>query len=173
MCRLHSRPSSALSALRASVMVEGPKGVRRIAFDEFHRLPGDTPWLDTNLRPGELITRVELPAIPYARQSTYIKVRDRNSYAFALVSTAAIVDVDKASGMIRTAHITLGGVAHIPWRARLAEQYLAGKPAQPAVIRAAADMELREAHAYSGNAFKVELAKRTIVRAVTTAAGEA
>lgn len=162
----------ALAALGATVVVEGPNGVRKIGFGEFHRLPGDTPWQDTNLKPGELITAIDLPAMSYGHQSTYIKVRDRNSYAFALVSAAAIVDVDSGTGNIRKAHIALGGVAHIPWRAEVAEKHLIGKKAEVAVTRAAAEMELRNAKPYSGNAFKVELAKRTIVRAVMIAANQ-
>ena len=162
----------ALSALRASVMVRGPKGDRTIAFDDFHRLPGDTPWMDTNLAPGELITGIELPPITYAKQSSYIKVRDRNSYAFALVSAAAVLDIDDATGTIRQAHISLGGVSHVPWRAGVAEKYLTGKKLEEPIIRAAAELELQNARPQSGNAFKVELAKRTIVRAVMTASSE-
>jgi xanthine dehydrogenase YagS FAD-binding subunit len=162
----------ALSALRATVLVHGPKGERNIPFDEFHRLPGDTPWMDTNLAPGELITAIELPPIAYGKRSSYIKVRDRNSYAFALVSAAAVLDTDSATGKIRKVHIALGGVSHIPWRAEVAEKYLTGKQVEEPVVRAAADLELQNARPQSGNAFKVELAKRTIVRAVMTAASQ-
>ena len=101
-----------------------------MAMAEFHRLPGNEPHLDTNLRPGELITAVDLPPIPYARRSRYLKIRDRNSYAFALVSVAAVLDLDD-SGLIRRAHIALGGVAHKPWRASKAEQFLTGKKPYP------------------------------------------
>ena len=162
----------ALAALGATVNVQGPNGVRQISFSQFHRLPEDTPWQDTNLQPGELITSIDLPPMSYGRSSAYIKVRDRNSYAFALVSAAAVIDVDHISGNIRRAHIALGGVAHIPWRAEVAEKYLWGKKAETPVIQAAAEMELRDAKPYSGNAFKVDLAKRTIVRAVMNAANQ-
>jgi xanthine dehydrogenase YagS FAD-binding subunit len=162
----------ALAALDAVVQVKGPRGERSIAMTEFHRLPGNTPQIDTNLHPGELITAIDLPAIPYARRSHYLKVRDRNSYAFALVSVAAIIDLDE-SGAVRQARIALGGVAHKPWRATKAEHALAGKKPIAEPIRAAADAELRSAKAYHDNAFKVELARRSIVRAVTTAASVA
>jgi xanthine dehydrogenase YagS FAD-binding subunit len=158
----------ALSALGATVLVEGPNGARKIPFIEFHRLPGNTPQIDTNLKSGELITAVDLPGISYGAKSAYIKVRDRNSYAFALVSVAAVLDLDE-SGKIRKAHIALGGVAHKPWRGEKAERHLAGKRPEPDTIRAAAEIELKEAKPYSGNAFKLELAKRTIVRAVMEA----
>jgi xanthine dehydrogenase YagS FAD-binding subunit len=160
----------ALSAIGARVLVQGPKGSRTIPFSEFHRLPGKTPERDTNLETGELITAVELPHLPYT-QSIYVKVRDRNSYAFALVSVAAIVDLD-ADGTIRKAHIALGGVAHKPWRAEEAESHLAGKKPCSEIIRAAASFELKAAKTHSQNSFKLELAKRAIVRAVMTAAGQ-
>lgn len=162
----------ALSALGATVLVQGPRGSRQIAFTEFHRLPGNKPEIDTTLHPGELITAIDLPALSYGHRSTYVKVRDRNSYAFALVSAAAIVDIDE-SGTIRKAHVALGGVAHKPWRAERAEHHLTGKKADPQVLRAAAEAELHGAKPYQGNAFKVELAKRTIVRAMMTAATSA
>lgn len=155
----------ALSALGATVNVDGPNGSRQIAFTDFHRLPGKTPQIDTNLKPGELITSIDLPPMPYATRSTYIKVRDRNSYAFALVSVAAILDVEE-SGTIRKAHIALGGVAMKPWRAEKAENHLTGKKASHENVRAAAELELQDAKPYPGNAFKVELAKRAITRAV-------
>jgi xanthine dehydrogenase YagS FAD-binding subunit len=161
----------ALSALGATVLVHGPNGTRQIAITDFHRLPGNQPELDTNLHPGELITAIDLPALSYGARSTYIKVRDRNSYAFALVSVAAIVDLDE-SGRIRKAHVALGGVAHKPWRAEKAEQHLLGTKPDPAIIRAAANLELQGAKAYRDNMFKIELAKRTIVRAVMTAAAQ-
>jgi xanthine dehydrogenase YagS FAD-binding subunit len=158
----------ALSAIGATVLVEGPKGPRQVAFRDFHRLPFDTPQIDTNLQPGELITGIDLPALTYGRRSVYLKVRDRNSYAFALVSIAAILDVDD-QGMIRKAHLALGGVAHKPWRAEKAERYLTGKAPDAQTVRAAAEIELQEAKPYSGNAFKVELAKRVMVRALAAA----
>lgn len=159
----------ALAALDAVVQVQGPNGSRSIPFTDFHRLPGDRPQIDTTLRPGELILAIDLPPMEYGRKSTYIKVRDRNSYAFALVSTAAILDIND-NGTIRKAHVALGGVAMKPWRATKAERLLAGKKPEPDAIRQAADAELKDAKPYPGNAFKVELAKRAIVRAVITAA---
>jgi xanthine dehydrogenase YagS FAD-binding subunit len=161
----------ALAALDAVVQVRGPGGERSIAMTEFHRLPGKTPNVDTNLRPGELITAIDIPSNPAAKRSTYLKVRDRNSYAFALVSVAAIVDVD--GGAVREARIALGGVAHKPWRAAKAERALQGKKLQEATLRAAAEEELASAKPYHDNAFKVKLAKRSIVRAVMTAASAA
>ncbi len=157
----------ALLALDAVVQVKGPKGERSIPMAEFHRLPGVTPQIDTNLHPGELITAINLPAIPYARRSHYLKVRDRNSYAFALVSVAAVLDLD-AGGVVRQARIALGGVAHKPWRAAKAERALIGKKPDEPVLRAAAVAELQNAKPYHDNAFKVELARRSIIRAVTT-----
>ncbi len=151
----------AMRALDAVVMVEGPQGKRRIPIAEFHRLPGDTPQIDTNLAKDELITAVVLPAASAHAKSAYVKVRDRQSYAFALVSCAAFTD---RAGKVRLA---LGGVAHRPWRAERAEAYLAGKPMSAESFRAAAEAELADAHGYEHNAFKIELAKRVIVRALT------
>ena len=151
----------AMRALDAVVMVEGPKGKRAIPIAEFHRLPGDTPQIDTNLAKDELITGVLLPAAAKHGKSAYVKVRDRASYAFALVSCAAFTD---ASGAVRLA---LGGVAHKPWRCDKAEASLKGKPMNAENFRAAAEAELADAHGYEHNAFKIELAKRTIVRALT------
>lgn len=162
----------ALAALDAVVQVKGPKGNRSIPMTEFHRLPGDTPQRDTNLNPGELIIAIDIPSISYAKRSTYLKVRDRASYAFALVSVAAIVDTDQ-NKTIRHARIALGGVAHKPWRAAKAEHMLVGKQLEEQTLRAAADAELEAAKPYRDNAFKVELAKRSMVRAVMTAAGVA
>lgn len=159
----------ALAALDAIVQVKGPNGQRSIPMTEFHRLPGSTPQRDTNLSPGELITAIDLPAMPYATRSHYLKVRDRNSYAFALVSVAAVLDLE-GNGTIRKAHIALGGVAHKPWRATKAEQMLAAKKLDQTVLRAAAEAELQDAKAYRYNAFKIELARRSVVRAVMTTA---
>jgi xanthine dehydrogenase YagS FAD-binding subunit len=159
----------ALAALDAKVQVTGPKGERSIPFLEFHRLPGDTPQHETNLQTGELITAIDVPALPYAKRSYYLKTRDRNSYAFALVSVAVVLDLDEA-GVIRHAHLAMGGVAHKPWRAEKAEKALVGKKPEPEMLRAAAEAELKPAKGYQENAFKIELAKRCIVRAVTTAA---
>ncbi len=156
----------ALLALNAVVQVTGPKGGRSIPMAQFHTLPGASPQIDTNLQPGELITSIDIPAMPYARRSSYLKVRDRNSYAFALVSVAAVVDVH--DGTLRNVHVALGGVAHKPWRAERVEHMLTGKKADDAAFRAAAEAELQEAKTYRNNAFKVELARRSIVRALHT-----
>ncbi len=158
--------SVALLALDAVVQVKGPNGERSIPMAEFHRLPGDTPHIDTNLRAGELITAIDIPAVPFARRSHYLKVRDRNSYAFALVSVAVVLDVD--NGTVRHVRIALGGVAHKPWRAEKAERMLIGKRPDEAAFRAAAEADLRGARPYRNNAFKVELARRSIVRALNT-----
>lgn len=159
----------ALAALQAVVRVRGPHGEREIPFADFHRLPEDTPQIDTNLQPGELITGLDLPANNFAAHSYYLKVRDRNSYAFALVSVAAMLDLD-ASGKIREARVALGGVAHKPWRIPDAERAMAGHPASPDTYGLAADILLRGAKTYPGNAFKLELAHRSIVRALKNAA---
>ena len=150
----------ALVALDAIVHVEGSGGTRMIALDELHRLPGDRPDIETVLAPGELITAVELPAAPIAVNSVYRKVRDRASYAFALVSVAAALDMH--NGRIADVRIALGGVAPKPWRARIAEAALRGGSADEAAFRAAAEAELAEAKPLRDNAFKIELAKRTI-----------
>jgi xanthine dehydrogenase YagS FAD-binding subunit len=151
----------AMLALDATVNVTGSGGERTIPMSEFHRLPGDTPEVDTNLRQGELITSVDLPPSSANLASVYRKVRDRASYAFALVSVAAAMQLE--DGVIRQVRIALGGVAHKPWRAGIAEQMLAGsQPAEQRFAEAAA-AELAPAVPRRGNAFKVELAKRTIV----------
>ena len=157
----------ALAALEAVVQVQGAKGTRSIGFGDFHRLPGNTPNIDTNLQADELITAVDLPPIPFATHSHYLKVRDRASYAFALVSVAAILDVDQSKN-IKAARIALGGVAHKPWRASKTEQVLVGKTADEKTFRAAAEAELAAAKGYKHNSFKIELAKRAIVRALST-----
>jgi len=159
----------ALTALDATVQVTGPNGSRSIAMADFHRLPGDTPQFETNLQSGELITFIDVPPLPYGKRSFYLKLRDRQSYAFALVSVAVAVDMEEGSGTIRRVHIALGGVAHKPWRAEKVEEALAGKKADANVLRAAADAELKDAKGYGGNDFKIELARRSIVRAVGTA----
>jgi xanthine dehydrogenase YagS FAD-binding subunit len=151
----------ALAALDASVVVQGAAGARTIPIAEFHRLPGETPHVDTNLRPDELITAVELPPLPFARHSLYRKVRDRASYAFALISVAAALDVEGAA--IRDARVALGGVAHKPWRAAAAERILVGAPATDDTFKEAAAAELRTARGYAYNSFKIDLAQRTIV----------
>jgi xanthine dehydrogenase YagS FAD-binding subunit len=158
----------AMVALDAVVRVQGPKGEREIPFADFHRLPGNTPDQETNLAHDELITAVDLPTIPFATRSHYLKVRDRASYAFALVSVAAILDLDGQN--IRSARIALGGVAHKPWRALKAEKQLAGKTAGEPAFRSAAEAELADAKGYKYNSFKIEMAKRAIVRALNTVA---
>src|SRR6266513_1217106 len=159
----------ALAALDATVRVRGPKGEREIPFADFHRLPGNTPERDTNLGLDELIIAVDLPAIPFAVRSHYLKVRDRASYAFALVSVAAALDLD-SSKKIKAARVALGGVAHKPWRANAAEKKLTGQEANENTFRAAAEAELAPAKSYKYNSFKIELAKRAIVRALSNVA---
>jgi xanthine dehydrogenase YagS FAD-binding subunit len=151
----------ALVALDASVVVRGPSGHRIIPMADFHRLPGDTPHLETTLQPDELITAVELPELPWARHSRYRKVRDRASYAFALVSVAAALEVH--GDTIANARLALGGVAPKPWRAVAAERVLVGAPATDATFAAAAAAELAAARGYAHNAFKIGLAQRTVV----------
>jgi xanthine dehydrogenase YagS FAD-binding subunit len=158
----------ALAALNATIHVQGPKGKRAIAIADFHRLPGNTPQLDTNLQRDELITAVELPAPKFAKHSYYLKVRDRQSYAFALVSVAAGLEID--SNTIQSAGLALGGVAHKPWRSPEAEKFLVGAIVSPDAFRKAADLAVAGAKPYEHNAFKVELAKQSIVRALTLAA---
>jgi xanthine dehydrogenase YagS FAD-binding subunit len=158
----------ALAALEAVVRVSGPRGDREIAFDHFHRLPGMTPDLETTLAPNELIIAVDLPPQPSAVRSTYLKVRDRESYAFALVSVAALLELD--GGRIKRARVALGGVAHKPWRAALTERHLIGRTPDEATFAAAAAAELVSARGYRHNTFKIELAKRSIVRALQTVA---
>jgi xanthine dehydrogenase YagS FAD-binding subunit len=157
----------ALAALEPIVRVRGPNGEREIAFGDFHRLPGDTPERDTNLAPGELIIAVDLPAMPFAARSHYLKVRDRASYVFALVSVAAALDLG-SNKKINDARIALGGVAHKPWRARNAEKRLIGQDANEETFRAAAEAELAAAKGYKYNSYKIELAKRAIAGALSS-----
>ena len=158
----------ALAVLDAKVHVAGPNGERAIAFADFHRLPGDEPQRDTNLAPDEIVTAVELPARGFPANYTYLKIRDRLSYAFALVSVAAALELD--GGTIREARLGLGGVAHKPWRDTVAEAALRGQPAGATAFAQAADMILSGANGYAHNAFKIDLARRAIVRALTQAA---
>ncbi len=151
----------ALAALDASVRVLGPRGERAIPLVDFYRLPGDEPQRDTVLEHGELITAVDLPPLPFATRSHYRKVRDRASYAFALVSVAAALDI--AGGVIRDVRIALGGVAPVPWRAVRAEDALRGTPATQEAFGRAADAELTDAQPLPGNAFKVPLARNALV----------
>jgi xanthine dehydrogenase YagS FAD-binding subunit len=158
----------ALAALEARVLATGSAGARSIAFAEFHRLPGVTPQIDSNLRPDEIITAIELPAKGFAENYTYLKIRDRLSYAFALVSIAVGLDIE--GGTIREARLALGGVAHKPWRDRGAEAQLNGAPATRESFLRAADIVLRDARGFGHNDFKIELARRGIVRALEQAA---
>ena len=160
----------ALAALEAVVRVTGPDGDRAIPFAEFHRLPGDTPHIDTNLRTNEIITAVDLPPKGFAEHYAYLKVRDRASYAFALVSVAAALEMDGQT--IKEARLVMGGVAHKPWRDRKVEELLLGNRATRESFGRAAEALLRDAKGYGQNNFKVELAKRAIVRALSQAAGE-
>ncbi|GAA5628260.1 aldehyde oxidoreductase FAD-binding subunit PaoB [Brucella sp. NBRC 12953] len=161
----------ALVALDAVVHLQGPAGTRSLPLSDLHRLPGDRPEVETELQPDELITAIEIPPLGFARRSTYRKVRDRASYAFALISVAAAVDIDNV-GIVRDVRLALGGVAHKPWRALKAEAALKGQRASEESFRAAADAELADAVALSENAFKIELAKRTIVAVLDELKGE-
>lgn len=161
----------ALAALDAVVHVQGADGARANAFTDFHRLPEDRPDVETLLRPGELITGIALPPLAFARRSTYRKVRDRASYAFALVSVAAALDME--DGRIADVRLALGGVAHKPWRATRAEAALRGQPASAALFLDAARAELADARPLRDNGFKVELAQRTIVAVLTQLMEEA
>ncbi len=158
----------ALAALEAIVVAQGPSGERRIAFADFHRLPGDSPERDTVLQHGEIITAVELAPSAYAAHSDYLKLRDRRSYAFALVSVAAGLEI--SDGLIVSARIALGGVAHKPWRDSQAEQVLVGKAPEAGAFSAAASILLRGAVPQRDNAFKIGLSQRSIVEALTRAA---
>jgi xanthine dehydrogenase YagS FAD-binding subunit len=158
----------ALLALDASVQVMGPTGERRLGLADFHRLPGNTPQLDTNLRSDEIVTAVELPARGFAANYSYLKIRDRLSYAFALVSVAAALETDGRT--IGEARLALGGVAHKPWRDATAEAALCGQPASEATFARAADLLLRDAKGYAHNTFKIDLARRAMIRALTQAA---
>ena len=155
----------ALAALDAVVHISGKNGARAIPIVDFHRLPGDTPNLETNLQPDELITAVDVPSLPFAQNSRYYKARDRASYAFALVSVAAALEVE--NGTIKNVRLALGGVAPKPWRATLAEAHLVGKPPTEQTFLEAAALELAPSRPYAHNAFKVDLAKRMIVNALT------
>ena len=157
----------ALAALEAVVQVEGPGGPRSIAFADFHRLPGDAPHLDNTLRPDEIVTAIDLPPRGYAGHYAYLKIRDRTSYAFALVSVAAALEMD--GDTISSARIALGGVAHKPWRKADAEALLNGQRASPENFSQVADAYLNGARGYEHNSFKIELARRAIVRALTQA----
>jgi xanthine dehydrogenase YagS FAD-binding subunit len=157
----------ALVALDAVVLVQGPAGERRIAIGDFHRLPGDAPERDTVLEPGELIVAVEVPASTAARRSHYLKLRERASFEFALVSVAAGLDV--GAGAIQEARLAAGGVGTKPWRLRTAEEALLGRSATPETYEMAAERAIEGATPLAHNAFKVELLRRAVRRALATA----
>lgn len=159
----------ALAALEATVNVEGPEGARVIPIAEFHRLPEENPEMDTTLKHEEMITSVDLPPQAFRCRSHYLKVRDRASYAFALVSVAVVLDLDP-DGTVKEVRIALGGVAHKPWRAFEAEALLVGRNTNESTFREAAETALAGAHGYAHNSFKIELAKRSIVRALSMVA---
>jgi len=158
----------ALAALDATVHVAGPAGPRAIAFSDFHRLPENTPQCDNNLQPNEIVTAVELPARGFSANYTYLKIRDRLSYAFAVVSVAAALELD--GNTIKEARLALGGVAHKPWRDPSSEAELRGLKADQSTFVRAANVVLRDAKGFQHNAFKIDLASRAIVRALTQAA---
>jgi xanthine dehydrogenase YagS FAD-binding subunit len=158
----------ALAALDATVHVAGAGGTRRIALIDFHRLPGDTPELDNNLRSDEIITAIELPPQGFATHYSYLKIRDRLSYAFALVSVAAAFELE--NGHIRVARLALGGVAHKPWRDIAVEALLRGQAPSRDLFGAAADALLKDAKGLAHNTFKIALARRAIIRTLTQAA---
>jgi len=160
--------SVALTALDATVLVLGPKGERRIPFIDFHRLPGDRPEIDTNLEKGELILSVDIPDGPFTKNVHYLKVRERASYAFALVSVAAALSIE--NNIIKDARLAMGGVAHKPWRLAAAEKALVGKPASEDTFKQAAAIAMQGAKAFEHNAYKLKLGPNTIVQALKVAA---
>ncbi|MDB5919562.1 MAG: FAD-binding molybdopterin dehydrogenase [Massilia sp.] len=163
----------ALAALDANIIIAGAKGERVVPIGEFHRLPGSTPQIETVLQPGEMIVAVALPASPFALHAHYLKVRDRASYAFALVSVAAALDIDADAGVVRGARIALGGVAHKPWRLAQAEAALLGKPLSEQSCRKAAELLTAGARGFKDNQFKIKLAQNAVVRALWLAEGRA
>ncbi len=163
----------ALAALDAVVEVASPQGRRQIPFTEFHRLPGNTPEQDTNLEPGELITAVILPPLSWAKSGVYLKLRDRASYSFALISVAAAINLQgepQTRDTIQSVRLAMGGVAHKPWRATAAEEFLIGKSADLETFTEAAEIALQGANPLTHNGYKVELAKRAIRRALMVSA---
>lgn len=158
----------ALAALEAVVRVTGKYGERTIPFADFHRLPGDMPHIDNTLQPDELILSIDLPAKGFAQHNAYLKLRDRHSYAFALVSVAAGLEL--GGGIITDARLALGGVAHKPWRNQEAENMLKGQPATEESFHKVAETVIKGAVGYEHNAFKIELARRAIVRTLMEAA---
>jgi xanthine dehydrogenase YagS FAD-binding subunit len=157
----------AMAALEAVIHVEGPKGKRAIPFADFHKLPGDSPHIENDLAPGELVTYVDLPKPIEGSKSVYLKLRDRASYEFALASAAVVAKVE--GGHIRSIRVAMGGVGTKPWRSHEAETALIGKPADAAAFRKAADAALAQAKPHPDNAFKIELAKRCLVRTLKLA----
>ena len=163
----------ALGALDAVVEVASPQGGRQIPFSEFHRLPGNTPEQDSNLQPGELITAVILPPLSWGKSGVYLKLRDRASYSFALISVAAAINLSgelQTGCTIQGARLAMGGVAHKPWRATAAEEFLIGKSADIETFTEAAEIALQGANPLTDNGYKVELAKRAIRRALMASA---
>lgn len=158
----------ALAALDATVKVSGPKGERKIAFTDFHRLPGDMPEKDNTLEKSELITAVSIPAHPYTKHVHYTKVRDRNSYAFALVSVAAALDLDGSK--IKSARLAMGGVAHKPWRLVEVEKFLVGKSATEDTFKQAGELAMQGAKTYEFNAFKPKMGRNAVQEALAQAA---
>jgi xanthine dehydrogenase YagS FAD-binding subunit len=161
----------ALVALDASVEIHSADGERTVPLVDFHRLPGDTPHIETVLEPGEVVAAITVPASPAARRSTYVKVRDRASFEFAVVSAAVALDID--GDRIRQAHVALGGVGTKPWRAPEIEEALAGAGLEPASLRSAAALATEGARGWGHNDFKIELMQRAIVRAIETAGARA
>ena len=161
----------ALTALDANVHINGPKGTRKIKFADFHRLPDDQPELDNNLQKGELITSIELPSSPFNKNVHYLKVRDRTSYAFALVSAAVALHIE--GNTIVNAAIAMGGVAHKPWRLKTVEDFLKGKAANETIFKQASVIAMEGAKAYEYNKFKLKLAPNTLLQALKTASENA
>lgn len=160
--------AQALIALDAVLEIQGLNGGRTLRFADLHRKPGDTPNVETTLMPGELITAINVPAVPGTKRSVYVKVRDRTSYAFALASAAVILDMEGETA--KSVRIALGGVASVPWRAVEAETELTGKPITEDTVKGAADAAFADAKTHGGNAYKVALGKATLTRAVFQAA---
>src|SRR5581483_935918 len=159
--------AQALIALDARVDILGTNGARQMRFEELHVAPGEDPTRETNLAPGDLIVAFHIPATPFARRSLYLKIRDRQSYEFALASAAVALDMD--AGAVREARIALGGVATKPWRAREAESVLKGASLNDAVLKRAAEAAFAGAQTHGQNDFKPELGRRTLVRALRQA----
>jgi xanthine dehydrogenase YagS FAD-binding subunit len=159
----------ALVALDAIVRINGPKGVRTIKFADFHRLPGDHPELDNNLQKGELITSIDLPVSQFNKNVHYLKVRDRTSYAFALVSAAVALQMEGST--IKEARLAMGGVAHKPWRLTAVETFLIGKPANEETFKQASQIVMQGAKAYEHNKFKLKLGPNTVLQALKIASG--